>query len=365
MLAAIGLLALPACVHDGGEDDTSPTTTEMDDFAETFDDLLGANLSEFLDETAQAEISLPEFEPGGVVQSATVNVADVSGVSTSFDGSHLTIAVSRADGSTLSLNSRSDALSDPDSDDLPIAGDGAQGWVLSKVDNEGMSTAFVTVTTNDSDAANYLTMGYWGHIDLDTTEPDFIRVEIGVFVDGPELSHSSPASLPAQGTASYYGPAWGAYTVLHGRDTGVTPGSTESGVFNSTVELTTDFAANSISGCVGCRDGVTLFGTLDDAGTGESTQVMFEDSGYWLHLDPVDLDPTNLGSDGTFSGQKMRLEHSAISIESTEGAWGGRFSNIADSAGDPRLVAGTFGAEATSAGMSEGAFLGSFVGTKE
>ena len=61
----------------------------------------------------------------------------------------------------------------------------------------------------------------------------------------------------------------------------------------------------------------------------------------------------------------MRLEHPDISIASTEGAWGGRFSNIADSVGNPRLVASTFGAEAASAGGSEGAFLGSFVGTKE
>ena len=111
---------------------------------------------------------------------------------------------------------------------------------------------------------------------------------------------------------------------------------------------------------MGCRDGVALFGELYDADTGESTDVLFEDSGYQVHLDPTSLD-----SNGTFLGQQIRLEHRIISITSTTGAWGGQFSNIPDSAGAPRLLAGTFGAEAISAGGSEGSFLGSFVGTKE
>ena len=364
-LAAIGLLALSACVHDGRDDDSPPASTEMDAFAEALDDLLGANLSEFLDETAQAEISLPEFGTGGVVQSAPVNVADVSGVSTTFDGTDPTVTVSRDDGSALTLNSGSELSEGPEPVESPIVGRSAQRWVLTRDDTDSMAIAIVTVTANDNDPADYLIVGHWGHIAVDVAEFGLAGLEIGVFVDGPELSLASPANLPDQGTASYYGWAGGDYNVLHGTDTGITPGSTESGVFTSTVELTADFAANTISGCVGCRDGVMLFETPDDADTGESTEVMFEDSGYWLHLDPVDLGSTNLGSDGTFSGQQMRLKHPDISIASTEGAWGGRFSNIADSAGDPRLVAGTFGAKATSAGGSEGAFRGSFIGTKE
>ena len=111
---------------------------------------------------------------------------------------------------------------------------------------------------------------------------------------------------------------------------------------------------------MGCRDGVALFGVLHDADTGEESDVLLEDSGYRLHFDPTSLD-----SNGTFRGQQMRLENPAISIASTTGAWGGQFSNIPDSAGDPRLVAGTFGAEVTGADESEAVFLGSFIGTKE
>ena len=79
-----------------------------------------------------------------------------------------------------------------------------------------------------------------------------------------------------------------------------------------------------------------------------------------MHLGSISLD-----SNGTFRGEDVRLEHAAISITRTTGAWGGQFSNIPDSAGAPRLLAGTFGAEAISAGGSEGSFLGSFIGTKE
>ena len=360
MLAVIGPLALSACVHDGGENDTSPTTTEMDSSTETFDDLRGTNAAEILDVTGAAGLSPPRSGDGGVFQVAGGGVAGVSGVSTTFDGNDLTIAISRDDGSEITLNTGSDASETSETVDSPVAGHSAQSWVLFEPAADGMSIAIATVTANDSDPADYLTVGHWMHIAVDVAEFGFTGAEIGAFVDGPELSLASPANLPAGGTASYYGPASGAYSVVHGADTGGIPGSTESGMFDSTVELTADFTANTLFGCVGCRDGVALFGTLDDVDTGESTEVMFENSGYRLHLDPTTLD-----ADGTFSGQQMRLEHPDISIASTEGAWGGRFSNIADGAGDPRLLAGTFGAEATSAGGSEGAFLGSFVGTKE
>ena len=111
---------------------------------------------------------------------------------------------------------------------------------------------------------------------------------------------------------------------------------------------------------MGCRDGVALFGVLHDADTGEESDILLENSGYRLHLDPTSLD-----SNGTFRGQQLRLEHATTSVASTTGAWGGQFSNNADSAGDPRLVAGTFGAEVTGADESEAVFLGSFIGTKE
>ncbi|MCY4479169.1 MAG: hypothetical protein OXB97_04690 [Rhodospirillales bacterium] len=358
-LATVGLLALSACLHDSGDGASErPMTGETDAATATLNDARGTNADQIRDVTTQAALSQPQF--GSVFQSAAVDLASASGVSAASDGTDLTITVSRDDGSALTLNSGSDPSDASGTSDSPIAGHSAQAWIVLNIDTEGISVARATVTANDSDAADYLAVGYWMHIAGDLTEFSFTGAEIGAFADGPELSLESPASLPAQGTASYYGPALGAYAVLHGADGEGPPGSMESGEFNSSVELTADFAANTIEGCVGCRDGVAVFGTLHDPDTGEATDVFFEDSGYRLHLDSA-----NLAANGTFLGQQMRLEHSEYSFTSIGGAWGGQLSNIADSAGDPRLVAGTFGTEATSAGGSEGAFLGSFIGTKE
>ena len=265
-----------------------------------------------------------------------------------FDGTDLTITVTRGDGSTLTLNTGSENAEGSGPADSPIDGHTAQAWNVINIDDDGISAARAVVSASDSDAADYLAIGYWTRVAGDLTDPSSIRVEVGTFADGPELSLDSPASLPAQGTASYYGPATGTYSVLHGMGEGGTPGSPEIGEFHSFVELTANFDANTIEGCVGCRDGVALFGTQFDVETGESIDVMVEDSGYTLQLLS-----TRLNANGTFDGQDMELDNDYIDITSSTGAWGGQFSNIADSDGDPRLVAGTFGAEATSAGGSE------------
>ena len=351
-LATIGLLALSACVHSDG--DGGPP---VDPDTAALNESRGDQSAQVLDVIGAAAMSQPQF--GGVVRAAAVDLASTSEVSTSYDGTDLTITVERDDGSSLTLNTGSDASDPSDPFDSPIAGHSARDWGVLKIDTDGISVARATVTANDSDAADYLSVGYWMHLAGDFTELNFTGVEVGAFADGPELSLEAPASLPGMGTASYYGPAGGAYAVVHGTDSAGPAASAEVGEFSSTVELTADFAANTISGCVGCRYGVALIGVLYD--TDEGTDVYFADSGYTLHLDSIGLN----SSDGTFEGGRMRLDHPDISITSTRGAWGGQFSNIADGAGDPRLVAGTFGAEATSAGGGEGAFIGSFVGTKE
>ena len=361
-LATIALLALSGCLGGGGEGDSPATesaaTTEMETPPPTLNDARSSNSAQVLEVTAKAATSLPQF--GSVVQAAAVDLASASGVSTSFDGTDLTITVSRDDSSALTLNTGSEGADGSDPYESPLAGHSARDWVVVKIDNEGISAARALLSANDGDSADYLTGGYWVHLAGNLSELSFTGVEIGAFVDGPELSLTSPPTLPVQGTASYSGPATGTYALLHGTGEGGTPGSTELGEFSSTVELAVDFAGDTVGGCVGCRDGVALIGELYDADTGESSDVFYANSGYRLHLDSTSIDPN-----GTFVGQQLRLEHSLISIANTTGAWGGQFSNIADSAGDPRLAAGTFGAEATSAGGSQGSFLGSFVGIRE
>ena len=204
-LATIGLLALTGCLHDGGDDDSlasgPPATTETDMSTVTLNDSRSANSAEILDVTAQAARSLPQF--GSVVQAAAVGVANASGVSTSFDGTDLTITVSRDNGSALTLNTGSDPSDASGPFESPIVGHSARDWAVVKIDYDGISAARALLTANDGDSADYLTSGYWVHIAGDLTELSFTGVEIGAFVDGPELSLASPPTLPVQGSASY------------------------------------------------------------------------------------------------------------------------------------------------------------------
>ena len=59
------------------------------------------------------------------------------------------------------------------------------------------------------------------------------------------------------------------------------------------------------------------------------------------------LSPAPIGPDGTFRDDGVTVEIDGRAIAASAGAWGGRFSDIADAAGDPRLAAGTAGAEWT------------------
>ena len=89
---------------------------------------------------------------------------------------------------------------------------------------------------------------------------------------------------------------------------------------------------------------------------GELTYVELANSGYELILGA-----TPFGSDGTFTGRNVRVSHPDLSIDS-EGSWGGKFSTVDDSAGNPRRVAGTVGANGTTPGGSAAEFLGAFYG---
>ena len=78
---------------------------------------------------------------------------------------------------------------------------------------------------------------------------------------------------------------------------------------------------------------------------------------YELHLGAVAFNP-----DGTFELPDVTVMHPERTITQSEGFWGGGFSNIPDSAGNPRLVAGFSDAEFEEADGSLGSFWGMFNG---
>ena len=83
-------------------------------------------------------------------------------------------------------------------------------------------------------------------------------------------------------------------------------------------------------------------------------------TGYELHFGPGPRNP-----DGTFQHGALPVRHSDRGITESGESLGGQFSTLDDSSGNPRMVAGTYGGTASTAGESEVAFIGAFYGSTE
>ena len=127
------------------------------------------------------------------------------------------------------------------------------------------------------------------------------------------------------------------------------------GEFAAIIDLTADFEAMSISGCVGCAGPVALTGVFTDGATG-LTEEFASTSDVQLRLGA-----TPISSNGNFRGRNMTLSAPGYAYTGTDGSWGGQFSNIQNAVGDPRLVAGTFGGEAATSNGSEVVFIGAYI----
>ena len=113
--------------------------------------------------------------------------------------------------------------------------------------------------------------------------------------------------------------------------------------------MSADFGSNTVSGCVGCTGSIELTGSGNDTSESDTT----------LRLGPADI-----GTDGSFSNREVTLVTPGVAYTANSGSWGGKFSNVPDSAGDPRLVAGTYGARAETAGGTGIAFVGTYYANK-
>ena len=305
---------------------------------------------------SSAANNLPVF--GSVTQSSNFGgVAGGSPASASFDGTGLEVTISREDGSSLEFDSSTDPY-EYAAVESGIDGHTGTSGIILDFEETSISAASVKVSWDNSDPADYLAGGYWVHVQINASLTDVTRVEIGAFMDGPELSVSSPPDLPTMGTASYSGPAEGFYAQAYGSDAEVSAGSTAGGLFYSAIDLTADFDARTISGCVGCSSPIHYVGTFHDAATGRERDVAVS-GGEELRLGPTPID-----SNGSFRNKAVWLTSSDFNVTSTSGAWGGQFSNIQDAAGDPRLVAGTFGGESVTSGDTEAVFIGAYYATK-
>ena len=291
----------------------------------------------------RAASSLPLF--GSVSQSASrdgVTGISTDRVSTTFDGEEFTLSVRRRRGNDVHLSSAEDQTDGYLYDYTPIPGHdrGADGFIVDYRPSE-TTAAYVSVSWLNSDPTDYLAGGYWLHISGDVLGSGAIADDAGAFIDGPEISLASRPTMPVQGSATYRGDAAGLYAATYGSDVPQYGGQTELGEWDGALRLTANFAARTIGGDV---DNILIDGYASE---------------YRVRLGAVSFD-----SRGTFRGSTVRLEHPDLTFTRNTGNWGGMFSNRLDGAGDPRLVAGSLGGEAETAGGSSSVFVGTWYGTK-
>ena len=344
------LLLLAACGGGNGSTSNTESDRQASPSMLSLSDARTAGRSQSRSAAAEAAGNLPSF--GSVTQSSNAgSVAGTTGdaASTSFDGRNVRVTIRRGDGSRLSLDPASARVAVKEDYERIVPGYTYEGTGLLDYTDTSVSIAAVYVNWNDRDPSDYLAGGYWMHFEGSVDPLRVDGAEIGAFVDGPELSGAP--DLPVRGTASYRGAAGGFYGYA-------STASTEIGEFLADAEFSADFSSNTISGCIGCNGGVTVSGVAVLA-TGETVEFADE-----TVPGRVRLGQAAFGSSGTFRNRDVTLERDDATVTSTTGSWGGRFSNIPDSAGDPRLAAGTAGAQWTEADGAQGALVGAWYGIK-
>lgn len=352
-LIVAGIISLVGC--GGGNGNVGPPAREVTPRSIT--GVSAANLDRSQKVINQVAISLPLPNRGGVTQSSSHGISGITddAVSTTFDGSNLTVTVNRQDGSSLRLDSATDTV--PGSTLIgpsPIPGHSQRAWGLARTSDDSVSIGAVGVSSHDANPNDYLSLGLWMHV---TGDVEMVTgMEIGAFVNGPEIS--SAADVPVLGSATYHGAASGLGVQrmgTEGVEYGVPEGTALIGGYDGSLELVADFEARHISGVI---DEMYVTGV---AVTPDGQEEAFEGANPTvIHLHPLAID-----SNGTFRGENVTVTHPLYTIVASEGSWGGRFSTIDDAYGNPRLVAGTHGFSWTSSGGTEGAFVGTLVGTTE
>ena len=116
---------------------------------------------------------------------------------------------------------------------------------------------------------------------------------------------------------------------------------------------------------MGCQGGFRISDLFFvDGSTGEPRELGGRVLSHQIHLEaPLSMDGSFRNGSG--GGVNVTLVAGNAELTESSGTWGGKFSNIQDAGGDPRLVAGTVGASFKSSLGGEGAFFGTFVGLNQ
>ena len=351
-VACVALLLISACGGGGGGGSptaTAPTDPGPSPSSPTSETAFSANPSSSNDATLRAATATPSF--GSVTQSSNVNVSGVTtdAAQVTRRGDAFNLRVRRRDGSSFSLNT-ADHLIESYPGVSPVTGRGWEEGVLLDYDSNSLTVMRGAIDYSSTDVTDWMAGGYWLHVRGNWRDGQISGVEVGAFVDGPEISRS--ASVPVQGTASYNGIAAGAYAAKYGTDAGGTVGTIEIGEYSGSFRAVADFSRGTVSGSV--RNIV-----VDAVATEPDGTTYAGSSAVPTRLE---IGATAINADGTFTGTDVRLTDPRFSFVSQQGSWGGRFSTIDDRTGDPRLVAGTHGGAANTTGGTSVRFIGAQFG---
>ncbi len=340
-IATIGasILVLAGC--GGGSPVVSSATDgdERDPGSAQIGDLIPSSETT-LDAARTAAIARAKF--GSVTQSSNVaSGTTTDSASASFSGNQPTFTVTRSGGSVENFRPPSDASDDPDS-----AEDGQGAWTLrGQESGNSVSIAFVEANWNQQAAqSEWFARGIWIKTD-DADNPSPQNIEIGAFVDGPEIESDADLS-GLTGTATYTGLVSGIYVS--------TDDELDVGRFNSILSMTANFTNSTISGCVGCNNNGIVYEEGFDDDESSSDRVPYR----------LRLGEATISDNGRIEGGGVTAETDLnLPISTTGGSWSGRFSNR-NVNGNPRAVAGTLGSSFTT-GTGDGAetivFVGSFL----
>ena len=269
-------------------------------------------------------------------------------VQVTFQGDTFFIRGNRSDGTVLSLNTR-DHLYEVETDLVsPITGRNWDYGTLFDYDASSATAMYAAVDYDPNDYGDWISGGYWLHVRGNWRAGAVTGVEIGAFVDGPEIS--GPASVPVTGTATYNGTAGGLAFTRTGSDSpdGIPVGTYEALEYTASFRAVADFSDMTISASI-----------YDIGGYGYQAYpdgTLLE--GYGTTPGTLHYGPTPIAADGTWSGTAFSATDPRFTFTTVEGSWGGQFSTIDDANGDPRLVAGTHGGRIVSSGGSESVFIG-------
>ncbi len=138
-------------------------------------------------------------------------------------------------------------------------------------------------------------------------------------IDGPELDHGAVPQLPADGTATYAGPAGGLYSYVAGTDWGANAGAFVIDEYQGTVTLTADFADGTLKGCVGCVGDLVTQRAHFGVFLGEQLiDVQAVAADYELHLAAAII-----REDGIFERDRVTVRHPGRTIALPRGIGAG------------------------------------------